>query len=42
MTEEELMEMVLDTQQNVLDWSNEMEQLFLSRLPAELLYDMMY
>lgn len=42
MDEDALMEMVLDTQQNVLDWSNEMERLFLSRLPAELLYDMMY
>lgn len=42
MDEQELMAMVLDTQQNALDWANRMEQLFASRLPAELLYGMMY
>lgn len=42
MDEDALMQMVLDTQENALAWSNEMEALFLSRLPAELIYSMMY
>lgn len=42
MDEQELMAMVLETQTNTLDWANQMEELFVSRLPAELLYGMMY
>ena len=41
MDEEELMAMVLDTQERVMVWGNEMEQLFLTRLPQELLWDLM-
>lgn len=42
MDEDQLMQMVLDTQERALAWSEEMEELFLSRLPAELYYSMMY
>lgn len=42
MDENQLMQMVLDTQERVLNWSSEMEALFISRLPAELIYGMMY
>ena len=37
MSEEELMRMTLDTQQRALAWADEMERLFASRLPEELL-----
>ena len=42
MDEEELMAMVLDTQKRVMAWGGEMEDLFMARLPEELLYSMMY
>ncbi len=42
MNEQELMTMVLDTQQRALQWASDMEALFVSRLPDELLYGMMY
>lgn len=42
MNELELMQMVLDTQKRVISWSSEMEELFASRLPAELLYGILY
>lgn len=41
MDEQELMAMVLETQSNTLAWSNKMEELFVSRLPAELLWALM-
>lgn len=42
MSSEELMRMTLDTQERALAWANEMENLFASRLPEELLWAMMY
>lgn len=42
MDETELMQMVLDTQERALRWSSEMESLFLSRLPEELIWALMY
>ena len=42
MSEEELMDMVLATQRNALAWSNKMEALFLTRLPEDLYWAMMY
>lgn len=36
MTEAELMQMVLDTHTRLLQWSEEMEMLFMTRLPQEL------
>lgn len=42
MDQMELMMAVLDIQQNAEAWVGEMEELFLSRLPEELLYGMMY
>lgn len=41
MSEEELMRMTLDTQQRALAWADEMERLFASRLPEELLWAIM-
>lgn len=41
MSAEELMRMTLDTQQRALAWANEMERLFASRLPEELLWAIM-
>lgn len=38
----ELMTAALEVQQNAEAWMGEMEELFTSRLPAELLYGMMY
>lgn len=38
----ELMMAALEVQQNAETWMGEMEELFTSRLPAELLYGMMY
>lgn len=42
MSEEQLRQMVLDTQECTLAWAQDMEALFISRLPADLLYGMMY
>lgn len=42
MDEEELMQMTLDTQERALAWANQMENLFASRLPEELLWAMMH
>lgn len=41
MSAEELMRMTLDTQERALAWANEMEQLFVSRLPEDLLWAIM-
>lgn len=41
MDENELKQMVLDTQERALAWASEMENLFLTRLPQELLWSMM-
>ena len=42
MNEDELEQMVLDTQNRAMQWASEMENLFLTRLPSELLWAMMY
>ena len=42
MSELELMMAALEVQQKAEAWMGEMEELFVSRLPAELLYGMMY
>lgn len=42
MDQMELMMAALEVQQNAETWMGEMEELFTSRLPAELLYGMMY
>ena len=41
MDENELKEMVLDTQKRTLQWASDMEKLFMSRLPQELLWSLM-
>jgi len=40
MSEDELEQMVLDTQKRTLQWASDMESLFLARLPQELLWGM--
>lgn len=42
MTREELAVLGLEVQNNAQAWALEMQELFISRLPAELLYGMMY
>lgn len=42
MNEQELMQMVLDTQARAMQFSSDIEELFVSRLPAELFYGMLY